>query len=111
VSDPDAYRVRQHPVLGPEEESQPVQITVDGRAIIARAGETIAATMLAYGIRQFRTMPESGRPRGYFCGVGRCLECTVSVDGTLNVMACMTMAREGMKVTTQFGLGEWAESA
>jgi predicted molibdopterin-dependent oxidoreductase YjgC len=101
------YRIIEHDVLGPLESESTVTISVDGRQLIAQAGEPIAATLLAHGIRSFRMMPDSGSRRGYFCGVGRCTDCLMVVDGELNVLTCVTPVREGMIVETQNGLGEW----
>lgn len=36
-----------------------------------------------------------GEPRGIYCGMGYCHECLVTVDGTSNVLACLTDARPG----------------
>src|SRR5439155_11232919 len=41
------------------------------------------------------------RPRGYFCGTGKCANCLVRVDGVPNARACVTPVRDGMKVETQ----------
>jgi predicted molibdopterin-dependent oxidoreductase YjgC len=101
------FRIRSHPILGDVPGAATVHLTVDGRQIQARAGESLAAALLADGVRVFRTMPDSAAPRGYFCGVGRCTDCLVVVDGDLSVRACVTQVRDGMVVTTQQGLGEW----
>lgn len=101
------FRVRHHPVLGDLPAAATVTITVDGRAVPARAGEPIAAALLANGIRICRTMPGSGEPRGPFCAVGRCPDCMMTVDGELNVRTCITPVRDGMRVETQQGLGAW----
>lgn len=104
-------RIRQHPVLGELPASEEVTISLDGQALTARAGETIAAALLANGIRTCRTMPESGEPRGSFCGIGRCTDCLMTVDGELNVRTCITPVREGQQVVTQQDLGSWEEVA
>ncbi len=104
---PTSWRVRRHPVLGDLDEAPVVQLTVDGRPIEARAGETIAAALLASDLRTFRSMPESGELRGLFCGVGRCSDCMMTVDGEPNVRTCVTPVRDGMRVETQRGLGRW----
>ena len=103
---PDDRRVRDHPVLGPLPATAEVPITFDGRPLIARAGEPIAAALLAAGVRAFRTMPGSGEPRGGWCMVGRCADCLVVVDGRPNVLACVTAVAPGMRIDTQRGLGE-----
>jgi len=100
-------RIKQHPILGELPDVDAVTITFDGRALVARNGDTIASALLAHGIRRFRAMPDSNSPRGYFCGVGRCVDCAVIADGALNVAACSTPVRDGMVVMTQLGLGTW----
>lgn len=100
-------RVRAHPILGELPEASLVTIMVDGQPVEARAGEPIAAALLASGRRVCRTMPGSDEPRGPFCAVGRCLDCIMTVDGELNVRTCVTPVRDGMRVETQQGLGTW----
>lgn len=102
-----ALRVLRHPVLGDLPAVATVRITVDGREIAARAGEVVAAALLAHGIHVCRTMPHTGEPRGPFCAVGRCPDCAMTVDGRVNVRTCLEPVRDGMRVETQRGLGEW----
>ena len=105
---PGAGRIDDHPALGPAPVAATLTFTFDGAPVTARDGEPIAAALLAAGIRVFRTMPESGEPRGGFCFVGRCTDCLVVVDGRPNVRACVTAARADMRVETQRGLGDGA---
>src|SRR4051812_44726426 len=107
VVGPGANRIDEHPVLGRRDNQRFVSITVDGVALDAIDGEPIAAALLAHGRRVCRTMPETHHPRGVFCGVGRCPDCAMIVDGELNVMTCLTLVRAGMRVETQYGLGQW----
>ena len=72
-------------------------IDVDGEAVEAYPGESLAAVLLAGGIRAFRTTASG--PRGPFCNMGVCFECLVEVDGAL-LRACTTAARAGMRVRT-----------
>jgi predicted molibdopterin-dependent oxidoreductase YjgC len=76
-------------------------IEVDGRPVVAHEGETIAAALLASGIRTFRHTYKHDAPRGIFCGMGICFDCTMTVDGVPNVRTCVTPATPGMKVQTQ----------
>lgn len=73
---------------------------VDGRPITTYAGETVAAVLLAEGVRAFRRTAQRGEPRGVFCGMGICYECLVTVDGAPNVRACVTTVTPGMSVET-----------
>jgi predicted molibdopterin-dependent oxidoreductase YjgC len=102
-------RIDQHPVLGDLEPAAEVNITVDGQPFRAREGEPIAAALMANGIDICRAMPESGESRGVFCGVGRCSDCLMTVDGVLNVRTCGSPVREGTEIETQHGLGTWLD--
>lgn len=79
----------------------PVTLRVDGREIEAFAGETIAAALLAAGVRCLRMSPRERAPRGLFCSMGICFECLVDVDGRPGVRACTTPVAEGMRVLTR----------
>src|SRR5262249_3637287 len=81
-------------------------ISVDGRQVEARAGDTVAATLLAAGFAHCRTTPVSGVPRAPYCMMGVCFECLVTVDGVGNRQACLLPVREGMCVETQRGKRE-----
>ena len=97
-------RVEQHPILTIEQrESFP--ITVDGVELMAYKGETIAATLLAHGIRAFRHTEKYHEPRGIFCGIGQCTDCIMEVNGKPNVKTCVTEVQPGMVVKTQNGHG------
>ena len=52
--------------------------------------------------------PVAGATRGVFCGMGVCFDCLVVIDGEPSRRACVTFAREGMRVETQVGFGEAA---
>jgi len=102
-------RVTQHPILGEDPRKPDASIVVDGERIAAIAGEPIASALLAAGIRVFRLTPRFGSPRGLFCGIGRCTDCVMTVDGQPNVRTCVTPVRDGMIVETQQGRGKWAD--
>ncbi|GAA5028692.1 (2Fe-2S)-binding protein [Actinopolymorpha pittospori] len=74
-------------------------ILVDGRPVAVGPDQTVAAALLAAGIRSWRTT-RKGRPRGLFCGIGVCFDCLVTVNGRGSVRACLVPARPGDVVTT-----------
>ena len=80
------------------------EIKVDGRAIVARSGQTIAEALLASGLRGLRITRKQS-PRGVYCGMGVCYECRMIVNGIPNVRTCMTLATPGCKITTQHDSG------
>lgn len=84
---------------------QPILLYVNGQSVKAFEGETIAAVLLAEGIRVFRHAAGTQEPRGIFCGMGICYDCLVTVDGVPNVRACVTHVTEGMVIETGAGTG------
>jgi predicted molibdopterin-dependent oxidoreductase YjgC len=80
-----------------------VPVTIDGAPFMARAGDTVAAALLAAGLRACRTTPLSNAPRAPFCMMGACFECLVEVDGRANQQACLVLVAPGMRVETQQG--------
>jgi len=95
-------RLISHPVLTAAAVDRPlVAITVDGRPLEALAGETLAAALWANGIITLGHNPDTGAPRGMYCGIGHCYECRVTVDGVPDVRSCLIPVREGMCVALQ----------
>jgi len=80
-----------------------VPVTIDGRSFAARAGDTVAATLLAAGVKACRTTPVSGAARGPFCLMGVCFDCLVTIDGRPNQQGCLVPVREGMRIEQQAG--------
>jgi predicted molibdopterin-dependent oxidoreductase YjgC len=83
-----------------------VNLTIDGKAVRACEGETVAAAMLAAGIHACRTAPVSGAPRAPYCMTGVCFDCLVTVDGVGNRQGCVVRVGEGMAIATQRGRRE-----
>ncbi len=94
-------RLKSTPHLPPIQRGQPVTVFVNGQALTAFCGETIAAMLLAAGIRIFRHTGKTNQPRGIFCGMGICYDCLLTVDGVPNVQACITPVAEGMAIETR----------
>jgi predicted molibdopterin-dependent oxidoreductase YjgC len=83
-----------------------VVISVDGARVEARAGDTVAAALLAAGLTSTRTTPVSGAPRAPYCMMGVCFECLVTIDDIGNRQGCLVPVSEGMRVETQKGKRE-----
>jgi len=83
-----------------------VALTVDGKGVQARSGDTVAAALLAAGIDRCRTTPVTGAPRLPYCLMGVCFDCLVTIDGVGSRQACLVPVQEGMKVETQVGKRE-----
>ena len=78
-----------------------VEFKVDGRAVQAYEGDTVASALYADGVRTFSRSFKYHRPRGLLCVAGRCANCLVNVDGVPNVRACTEHVQRGMKVRRQ----------
>jgi len=68
----------------------------DGVVVPFEANETIAVALDRAGVVSLGD-GQGGCAARYFCGIGACQACVVSVDGT-RVEACLTPAREGQRV-------------
>ena len=75
----------------------------EDRAITAREGQSVAAALIAAGIRSWR-IDESGHHKGALCCIGYCFECRCRIDGEADRRACLTEVQEGMRVERQIGL-------
>jgi sarcosine oxidase subunit alpha len=91
-------RVIDHLTLGPLPARVAVTISFNDEPIVAYEGETLAAALLAHGIRALREIGTDRSPRGLYCAIGHCFECQVVVDGRAGVRACLTPVRDGMRV-------------
>ncbi len=99
-------RIIHHQILGELPKTKWLRIKVDGKKIKAREGETIAATLIAAGIKVFRYSVKRNEPRSLFCAIGRCTDCVMTVNNKPNVRTCVTLVENGMKIETQKGLGK-----
>jgi len=86
--------------------AEAVRISYEGREILARPDDSLAAALLSAGVLDLRDTPVSGAPRAPYCLMGVCFDCLVEVDGLANCQACMTPVAAGMVVRRQVGAGE-----
>lgn len=80
-----------------------LNLTVDGQIITALEGETIAAALVAAGIRTFSHSVKSGKPMGIYCGRGYCGSCMMTVNKIPNIRTCLTLVSDNMEIKTQKG--------
>ena len=84
----------------------PLTFTFEGKAVRANRGDTVAAALLAAGVKSFRRTPVSNSPRLPHCMIGNCFECLVVVDGVPDRQACLVTVTEGMKVECNVDLSD-----
>ena len=87
-----------------------VTLWIEGQAVKARAGDSVAAAVLSAGLGPSRTTPVSGSPRAAYCMMGVCFECLMEINGRANTQACMTPVEEGMQVLFQQGARQPGEA-
>ncbi len=105
---PPSLRLTDHPILT-FSRGRRVSFTFDGRTLHGYEGETVAAALHAAGVTTYRKSPQLHRPRGFFCAIGKCSSCLMTVDGVPNVRVCITPLREGMVVRSARSKGHLPE--
>mgnify|MGYP000850255700 CR=1 FL=1 len=98
-------RIEQHPIIS-FKRGKKVKFIFDGKEYEGYENETIAAALHAAGVYVLGYSHKNHRPRGFYCGIGNCSSCLMTVNGEPNVRVCMEKLREGTVVETQKGKGE-----
>jgi aerobic-type carbon monoxide dehydrogenase small subunit (CoxS/CutS family) len=70
----------------------------NGVAVPFNDGETLALALRRAQVDRFGPAA-GGQQSRYFCGIGQCQGCLVSVDGAAAVESCLTLARPDAVVT------------
>lgn len=76
-----------------------VELTINGRRVVAPSGASVAAAVAIAGETCFRRSV-SGEPRGPLCGMGVCFECRVTIDEITHCRSCQIECRPGIRVVT-----------
>jgi hypothetical protein len=103
-------RIQSHPILTFQRGAE-VRFCFEGQEMTGYEGETIAAALVANGVKLLRYSEKLHRPRGFFCAVGKCSSCLMVVDGRPNTMVCMEPLRQGVRVERQEGRGVLPQAA
>lgn len=97
-------RLVEHPILT-FQRGKEVSFTLDGKEMKGFEGEPIAVALHAAGVKVLSHSLVKRRPRGFFCAIGNCSSCLMTVNGVPNVRTCTEPLAEGMVVETQAGKG------
>ncbi len=99
ASDPQLRRI--------EETGRPqVEITVDGLALAALAGDTVLTAVLVRA-RRLRDNEFDGKPRAGFCLMGACQECWLWRADGRRLRACTTLVEPDLALLTHSPLAAW----
>jgi len=93
-------RILNHKILGVKK-PHIIPFAWNGETYYGAEGESITAALLANDIRTLRYHENDGAPRGFYCNIGHCSECRVTVDGRQNVRACLTPLQKDMQIDRQ----------
>ena len=96
----DDARIYDHPVVK-FDRGKEVTIYLENKPVKAYENETVASALYAAGLRIFSRSFKYHRPRGFFCAIGKCASCMMTVDGLPNIRTCVTPVKNGMKISRQ----------
>jgi len=99
ASDPQLQRLA-------ETDRAQVEITVDGLALTALAGDTVLTAILVRA-RRLRDNEFDGKPRAGFCLMGACQECWLWRADGRRLRACTTLVEPGLALVTHSPLARW----
>jgi len=95
-----SMRIQKHPILE-FKHGEKVTFTFQGENLEGYNDEPIAAALVAAGIKVLSYSRKLKRPRGFFCAIGKCSSCLMTVNGIPNVRTCVTRLEEGMVIKRQ----------
>jgi predicted molibdopterin-dependent oxidoreductase YjgC len=78
-----------------------VTIEIDGIPVAAEPGETVAAVLLRQPEPWSHVNAVTAARRGPYCMMGVCFDCVAEIDGIASVQTCLTLVRDGMRVSRQ----------
>lgn len=71
--------------------------------MIASEGDTVACALVRSGVHIFSRSMKFHRPRGLYCGSGRCVSCVMRVNGIPGVRTCVLPVSQDMVVESEGG--------
>jgi len=94
-------RIQSHPIL----EIKPrktIRFIFEGQPMEGLEGDSVASALIANGLSTFAHSHKHKRPRGFYCAIGNCASCEMSVNGKEHVRTCITPLEENMDVKRSF---------
>lgn len=93
-------RIEDHPILTIKKQD-PIPFTYQGKTYYGVATDSIASALVANGIKVFSFSSKRHRPRGFYCAIGNCAACKMTVDGVADVRTCITPLKANIVVSRQ----------
>ena len=98
-------RIKKHPIIEFKEREK-ISFYFNKKKIFGIKGDSIASALHAAGVKEFTKSLKYARPRGFFCGIGKCSSCLMRVNGISNVRTCIAPLKEGITVEYQDKLAD-----
>ena len=77
-----------------------ISFTFNGDSYEGAQGQSIAAALMASGVRELRITRFHNEPRLIFCGIGVCFDCVVVVNGVANQRACLVEIQQDDQIVS-----------
>ncbi len=77
-----------------------ISFTFNGDIYEGVPGQSIAAALMASGVRELRTTRFHKEARLIFCGIGACFDCVVVVNGVANQRACLVEIAQNVEIVS-----------
>lgn len=97
---------RSIPSSAPSLDDAPLTVWFNDAPLSVPGGRSVAAALLAAGVRHFRSTPVSGASRAPYCMMGACFECLVEIDGVPSRQSCLVNVQDGMRIRSQEGASD-----
>lgn len=98
-------RIEKHPIVD-FENTQKISFYFGNSRLSGLSSDSIASALHVNGVKKLSTSLKYDRPRGFFCGIGKCSSCLMRVNGVPNIRTCIAPLKEGIKVEMQDKLAE-----
>jgi sarcosine oxidase subunit alpha len=93
-------RIKEHPIIDFKDQKK-ISFYFNDKKLYGYEGDSIASALHATGIKKLTTSLRYDRPRGFFCGIGKCSSCLMRVNEVPNVRTCIAPLKDGINVETQ----------
>ena len=102
-------KIKKHPIIDFKKQRKR-SFYFNGKKLAGFDGDSIASALHASGVKTLTTSLKYNLPRGFFCGIGKCSSCLMTVNGIPNVRTCIAPLKEGIHVETQGKIPELPET-
>ena len=99
-------RIQKHPIIDFIWE-KPVSFTYNDEEFSGYETDCIAAALHANKVKTFSKSLLYQRDRGFFCGIGKCSSCLMTVNGIPNVRTCIAPLTNKVVVESQDTRAQW----